>query len=181
MKRFLSITICLFCIFLLGCNQPPTETTNIGDSGYTVTNVPTQTLSSSEREDELAVFDKERYLNRGTWNIELFFLELTEDAILIRICDNDNIGFFYNPLWYRLERLENEEWVKVSRLNEEQPYSERWELAFVRPSEYNSYADTNNLNFFIALSDPEAKIPAGHYRLTKVLSYREFSVEFDIE
>ena len=48
------------------------------------------------------------------------------------------------------------------------------------PSENDSFIDTNSLNYF-SLLPSDVDFSAGHYRITKVLSGREFSVEFDYE
>lgn len=51
-------------------------------------------------------------------------------------------------------------------------------LSHVVPSETEDFVDVDIMNRFAFLPDVELK--SGHYRLTKILSEREFSLEFDL-
>ena len=112
---------------------------------------------------------------RTNWNIELSFIECTDTGIKIKICDHDNQGFSFNDLYFVLEIYENGEWVKISKMNEN---AASQNLGYVFPSESENYVDLDSMNRFAFLPDVELK--TGHYRLTKILSGREFSLEFDL-
>ncbi len=113
--------------------------------------------------------------DRTDWNIELSFLECNDIGIRIKICDYDNKGFAFNDLYFVLEYLEDDNWIKLSKMNET---SATQNLGYVLPSETSDFVDTDSMNRFAFLPDVELK--SGHYRLTKILSGREFSVEFDL-
>ena len=112
---------------------------------------------------------------RTEWNIEIEYLKQDEKGIWITIYDYDNQGFKYNPLYYILEKYDGSNWIKLTTMNESNASSN---YSYVFPSKKESYIDTNNLNYF-SLLPSGTELETGHYRLTKVLSGKEFSVEFD--
>ena len=112
---------------------------------------------------------------RTSWNIELEYLEIDEKGVWVRICDHDNLGFYYNPAYFVLEYYEDGEWVKISALSEK---SESQDYAIVYPEENNDFTDTNCLSRFLFMTVDELK--PGNYKLTKVLSGREFYIEFEV-
>ena len=95
---------------------------------------------------------------------------------MIKICDYDNQGFAFNYLYFELEYLENGNWVKLTKLNENSAMND---LGYVLPSSKTDYVDCDCHNF-LSLIPPEVILKSGRYRLTKVLSGRDFSVEFDM-
>lgn len=112
---------------------------------------------------------------RTEWNIEIQFLKQDEKGIWITIYDYDNQGFQYNPLYYVLEKHDGSKWVKLTSMNESNASENH---SYVFPSEQKPYIDTNNLNYF-SLLPSGTELETGRYRLTKILSGRAFSVEFD--
>lgn len=112
---------------------------------------------------------------RTSWNIELSFIECNDTGIKIKICDHDNQGFAFNDLYFVLEFLEGDDWVKISKMNEN---SATQNLGYVLPSKTDDFVDLHSMNRFAFLPDVELK--PGRYRLTKILSGREFSLEFDL-
>lgn len=118
---------------------------------------------------------KELVANRTDWNIELSFVKCTDQAIVIRICDYDNQSYVINDLYYELEYLENDTWTKISSMNRDAAFKN---LKMTVPSEVNDYADIDSYNRFAFM--PGVTLKSGHYRLTKVLSGKDFSVEFDL-
>ena len=137
------------------------EKENIGDNS-TETNIEQHYLISKLNE-------------RTSWNIEISFLELSKSGFKIRICDNDNQGFYYNPIYFVLEYKEGNDWKKLTNLNK--IYANE-DLVVVFPSDKNNYTDTNNVNMFSLV--PNFELKNGQYRITKILSGREFSTEFEI-
>lgn len=170
MKRYLALFLILltFSLLLCGCKETPHGTQESGteaESEY----LGTGTVDPSEPGFKIPTLQE-----RTAWNIELELYKIDENGIWITITDYDNQGFEYNTLYFVLERYENGEWVKLTRLKE---YYANTDVTYVFPHEDVSYIDTNNLNFFPSY----VEFSAGHYRLTKVLSGREFSLEFDYE
>ncbi len=108
------------------------------------------------------------YVERDSWNIELSVLKLEEDGITVEIRDNDNLGYVWGKS-YRLERLDGDEWVPIiyhsmEKLTQYEYYS--------FPEEGYDYITSGT--WVIRPDQP------GHYRLTKYLSGREFTLEFDL-
>lgn len=123
---------------------------------------------------------KQQYLvsklnDRTSWNIDVSFLEVGKSGFKIRICDNDNQGFYYNPIYFVLEYKGENGWEKLTNLQENLADKD---LVFVYPDENKDYVDTNNVVMFSLVPDFELK--NGQYRITKVISGREFSTEFEI-
>ena len=155
----------IICLSIMGCS--------------TNTNNDPKTLDLEEKQnhkDEYTFGYVEDFIaQRTNWNIKLSFLECTDKAIVIKICDYDNQGFVINDLYYELEYLDNGTWVKISYMNENAALKN---VGFVFASEENDFVDMNSYNFFTLM--PGVTLKSGHYRLTKVLSGRDFSVEFDL-
>jgi hypothetical protein len=118
---------------------------------------------------------KELVANRTDWNIELSFVKCTDQAIVIRICDYDNQSYVINDLYYELEYLENEKWIKISYMNRDAAYRH---LVVSVPSQVDDFTVNDSYNRFAFM--PDVTLKSGHYRLTKVLSGKDFSVEFDL-
>lgn len=173
MKRYLALCLMLLMLSLLfcGCKETPQD---IPEKG-------TENILGPQTGDHDSYTDGEFILptltERTDWNIELKLYKIDDKGIWITICDYDNQGFEYNTLYYVLERYENGTWTKLTKINESNAYTD---LSYVFPSENDSFIDTNSLNYF-SLLPSDVDFSAGHYRITKVLSGREFSVEFDYE
>ncbi len=118
---------------------------------------------------------KHRLEERTSWNIELTFLDINEGGFVIQICDYDNQGFYFNPLYFVLEFKENNGWKKLTTMNAEQAYKD---VGYVYPKEGSDFVDVNDVCLFSLI--PNFKLKNGHYRITKVLSGKEFSTEFEI-
>ena len=144
-----------------GCNNGSTD--NTGESSD-------DKINSEHNEFTIPVLKE-----RTAWNIELSFIECTERGIKIKICDHDNQGFEFNDLYFVLKLYQDGKWVKISEMNEN---AANRDLSYVFPSKTTDFVDTNNMNFFAFL--PGVELKTGHYRLTKVLRGREFSLEFDL-
>lgn len=113
--------------------------------------------------------------NRTEWNIELSFVEYNDNGIVINIKDYDNIGFAFNNLYFVLEIYEDGEWINLSNLNENSAYKN---YGYALPNDTRDHISVNSICPAIAL--PDTGLKTGHYRATKVLSGRPFSVEFDL-
>lgn len=123
---------------------------------------------------------KQQYLvsklnDRTSWNIDISFLEVGKSGFKIRICDNDNQGFYYNPIYFVLEYKGENGWEKLTNLQENLADKD---LVFVYPDKNKDYADTNNVLMFSLV--PNFELKNGQYRITKVISGKEFSTEFEI-
>lgn len=183
MKRYIALCLILltFSLLFCGCKDtsqiiPDTESENVlGSQTESKDNLGPQTGNPDAYPN--GEFILPTLKERTAWNIELKLLKIDDKGIWITIYDYDNQGFEYNTLYYVLERYENGEWIKLTKMNESNAYRD---LCEVIPSKNASFIDTNDLNFF-SLLPSDVDFCAGHYRLTKVLSGREFSVEFDYE
>jgi len=172
-RLFLLALVTFLLLFTLsGCGNPlSSETEN-----ETAEETEKETMSPAEHASHYIPIIQQR--NRETWNIELEFLELTDTGILIRIYDYDNLGFVYNPLYFVLEYYDGNNWTKVSTIKESNADREDMN-GYVVPSLEESYAATNSLNPF-SLLPKDTVLKSGHYRISKVLSGKTFSVEFDL-
>lgn len=155
------LLIVLLAVQFSGCNKKDNE------------NPGSQT--SVENTEDTGEYILPTLSERTEWNIEMKYLSQDDRGIWITIIDYDNQGFQYNPLYYVLEKYDGSEWVKLTKMNESNASRD---YSYVFPSKKNSYIDTNNLNYF-SLLPSGTELETGRYRLTKVLSGKEFSVEFD--
>lgn len=155
--------------FLTACSE--TSTNKVVTTKY----IKDNTLTNFANDIEEQPFLMSQLKERTSWNIDIYFLELSKSGFKIRICDNDNQGFYYNPTYFVLEYKDKNDWEKLTIFQERLANED---LAFVFPDENASYVDTNNINMFSLV--PNFKLKNGKYRITKVLSGREFSVEFEI-
>lgn len=165
---------------------PESNTPAVSDDGGT--RLPQTDITTEKKEDdERKPFSPSSYgewvdgefiPTRTTWNIEFSFVEYTGDAIILRICDYDNLGYAFNDLYYLLEVLRDGEWVQISKANLKYAMIPG-EVGYALPSSAKDYADLNSVNILKPAVDEELK--SGHYRITKVLSGKYFSYEFDLE
>ena len=176
MKKKLLLFSLIFCILFTLCaceaEQMEAQTSSDSTESYNSTGKYTKPADRTVSPD-LETFMPD--LNRSVWNIEMEFLGLTDEYIKIRICDYDNLGYMINDLYYILERFENGNWVKLSKMNENAANSN---LAIALPDLTKDYADIWSYNLLSLM--PGVDINPGHYRITKVLSGKSFSLEFDI-
>lgn len=107
---------------------------------------------------------------KGLWNIEIKFESYTEDGILLTIYDYDNLGFT-NDVRYKLEMKEGDDWTQVLILKDA--------YGMVSYAVPQPEPDCIHLPA-ICVIPKDFKLASGHYRVTKVLSDREFSTEFDL-
>lgn len=112
---------------------------------------------------------------RTDWNVEIKFLKVDDFGIWITIYDYDNLGLWFDDYDYILERYEDDTWVQLTKKNGSY-YAD--DPCYTLPDDTLSYISTNCVSPFSLLSS-DVTFSAGHYRLTKVLSGKEFSVEFD--
>lgn len=165
---------------------PESNTPAVSDDGGT--RLPQTDVTTEKKEDtENKPFDASSYgewvdgefiSTRTTWNIEFSFVEYTGDAIILKICDYDNLGFAFNDMYYLLEVLRDGEWVQISKADLKYAMKPG-EVGYTLPSTMKDYADINSINFLKPAVDEELK--SGHYRITKVLSGKYFSYEFALE
>ena len=113
---------------------------------------------------------------RTSWNIEMTFVKYENGIITVAICDRDNQGFYFNDLYFELEIFKDGAWTKLTKLNESSAYQN---YGYLFPSEKDDYVDMWSFNRTIALKDG-VTLETGHYRLTKILSGRKVSFEFDM-
>ena len=113
---------------------------------------------------------------RSSWNIEMEFYELTEKAIVLRIVDYDNIGYAYNDLYYWLDIYEDGEWKPIFSPNKNGAMKD---VMYHVPSRTENYCDLLSFNMRQFLPE-DFTLKTGHYRITKILSGKEFSLEFDL-
>jgi hypothetical protein len=116
-----------------------------------------------------------RLVSRNSWNIELEFVECTDTRIRINIIDHDNLGFFFNDLYYVLEYWDGDSWVKLSDMNEKATPHSSMECVPNTTPDYQTIPSSNMLAYL-----PDVTLVSGHYRLTKLINGRAFSVEFDL-
>lgn len=175
--RYLTIlvaTVLLLSIFT-GCGEFGDESADKSGKSESTGDIDTTTGDEKINNDLNGNFIIPGLDERTDWNIELTFIECNETGIKIRICDRDNQGFAFNDLYFVLELYEDGEWVKISKMNEN---AASQNLGYVFPSETANFVDLDSMNRFAFLPDVELK--TGRYKLTKILSGREFSVEFDL-
>ena len=151
-------------------NTNATGSTNNGDS--ITTSVATTFDEDAWLIEVISEIHKEQ---RTTWNIEMRFLECTEQAIIIEVIDHDNLGFMYSDLYYKLEVLKDGEWIQLSNISENTAYFRR---AYVVPSRTEECVDFYSYNLLSGM--PDVTLETGHYRLTKRFNSRDFSFEFDM-
>ncbi len=198
MKKILTVCTSLLAVSVLLCacvssNSPDVVPTTIGvtsgaangtsaaetsNAAEETTAAPPMTADPNyvpETRDETAYEIPMPSEERDVWNIEIKFLEVDDRGIWITIYDYDNLGCWFNDKYYILERYEDNTWTQLTKTNESEFGGER---CFTIPSKKRSYITSNCLNYFAHLRS-DVTFSAGHYRLTKVLSGREFSVEFD--
>lgn len=132
--------------------------------------------NNTSQADIAHTYPRDDLKERTSWNIDITFLEATQNGFKIKICDNDNQGFYYNPYYFALEYKDEIGWKKLTNLQESVINND---LAFVYPSKNEDYTDTNNIALFSLI--PNFELKSGQYRLTKVISGKEFSVEFEID
>lgn len=194
-KKVFTIFIFLLLVSVLLCacvssNSLNTTSTTIGDTSG-ATNEATATETSDAKNETTAspaMAGNPNYVpetqtgdmlpvpgERTDWNIEIKFLEVEERGIWITIYDYDNQGFWFNDKYYILERYEDDAWIQLTDTDERE-FGEDW--CFTIPNKTRSYITSNCLNYFSHLRS-DVSFSAGHYRLTKVLGGRNFSVEFD--
>lgn len=156
----ISVAVLIICISIIGCTM--TDTAD-----------PTAESTSEPKKEGYS----DAYIDgRSSWNIEMEFYELTEKAIVIRIVDYDNIGYAYNDLYYELEYFENGIWVPLTHMNKK---AGTMNVRYHIPSQTKDYCDLLSFNMRQLL--PEGvTLKTGHYRITKILSGKEFSLEFDM-
>ena len=175
MKRYVALCLVLLMLSLLFCSCKEPSKTILENESENILDSETENTLGSQTEERA---DYPGYLEERTaWNIELKLLKIDDKGIWVTICDYDNQGFEYNTLYYVLERYENGVWTKLTKFNESSAYTD---MATVFPSKKYTFVDTVSVNFF-SLLPSDVDFCAGHYRLTKVLSGREFSIEFDYE
>lgn len=180
MKRTLSILIILLlCVSVfVGCEKPESPDNKEPSTTNQQENNPKDDLGPQTGDGDVnGEFILPTLSERIAWNIEIKYLKSDDKGFWITIIDHDNQGFAYNDLYYILECWDGQQWVKLTRMNESN--AER-DLSYVFPSENSSYIDTNSLNYF-SLLPSDVTLENGRYRITKVLSGKSFSVEFDYE
>ena len=172
MKKYLALFLSIImCVAMLsGCDG----------SASTASTTPAPPATG----DPNATYTTGKYIlpmleERTSWNIEMSFVKYKNNMLIVRICDNDNQGYYLNDLYYELEILRDGNWVKITRLNEASHHGPGAEYGYVFPSEVDDYVDTWSYNHTIALKEG-VTLETGHYRLTKILSGRKISFEFDM-
>jgi hypothetical protein len=162
--RILLLTgVFIFLFSLYGCSRTggaSTHTTAIEDS-----------IGNSSHNDTLNI--DEELQDRTAWNIGLSIEKQNEHGIWVRVSDYDNQGFYHNPAYFIMERYEDDSWVKVSLLSEA---AEEQFIYITPPDDVDGCADTVALCRY---SFMEKDLIAGRYRVTKIISGRAFSLEFD--
>ena len=182
-KLLLLLLSLIMCVAMIsGCNDSTatTGTTASTTAAPSVTGNPNASLAT--RDPNASAFADNYILplpERTAWNIEMSFVKYKNNMLIVRICDNDNQGFYLNDLYYELEILRDGNWVKITRLNEASHHGPGAEYGYVFPSEVDDYVDTWSYNHTIALKEG-VTLETGHYRLTKILSGRKISFEFDM-
>ncbi len=175
MRKYLILLLSLImCVATLsGCNN--SNTTPISTVGTTAAssvtggpNAPPLTGTHDIPNPELK--------ERTSWNIEMTFVKYEDGIITVAICDRDNQGFYFNDLYFELEIFKDGAWTKLTKLNEASAYQN---YGYLFPSEKDDYVDMWSFNRTIALKDG-VTLETGHYRLTKILSGRKISFEFDM-
>lgn len=146
-KWLLLVVFCLLFIFA-GCSVSH-------DNMLSESTTPKSESITKELPAESAI--EQQYLvsklkERTAWNINIGFLEATKKGFKIRICDNDNQGFYYNPYYFVLEYKDKNGWKKLSNLQEKLANED---TAVVFPDENNNYTDTNNIALFSLVPDFE--------------------------
>lgn len=160
------LLLCLILVSFGACSK-------VSDEIVTTTHyVEDNTLENGVAEQQFPMLKLEE---RTSWNIDIEFIETTKSGFKIRICDNDNQGFYYNPIYFVLEYKSESGWKKLTIFQEKLANED---FVFVYPDENENFVDTNNINMFALVPDFELK--TGQYRITKVLSGKEFSTEFEI-
>lgn len=170
----LVVAVLLLSIFT-GCIKFIDESTDTSGESKSTSDIGEATSDEKINNDLNGNFIIPGLDERTDWNIELTFIECNETGIKIRICDHDNQGFAFNDLYFVLELYEDGEWVKISKMNEN---AASQNLGYVFPSETENFVDLDSMNRFAFL--PDVTLKTGRYRLTKILSGHEFSVEFDL-
>lgn len=163
------LLVILALIFVGACSN--TSNDIVTTTKYVEDNTLTNEINGAE--DQL--FPMLKLKERTSWNIDIEFLETTKSGFKIRICDNDNQGFYYNPIYFVLEYKREDGWEKLTIFQEKLANED---FVFVYPDKNKNFVDTNNINMFSLVPDFELK--NGCYRITKVLSGREFFTEFEI-
>lgn len=167
------LLLAVFCLLLiLGACSFSQDDTLRESSTAKAENITKELLAETAIEQKYLV---SKLKTRTAWNIEISFLEATKSGFKIKICDNDNQGFYYNPYYFILEYKSNGSWIKLTNLQE---HLANEDIAVVFPDENNNYTDTNNITLFSLV--PNFELKAGKYRIIKVISGKNFSVEFEI-
>ena len=181
MRKYLILLLSLMvCIAMLsGCNDSavttpqPTGGTTAAAPTTGDPNAPQATRDPNAPPDTGSIHP---IPDRTAWNIEMAFVKYEDGIITVSIRDNDNQGFYFNDLYFELEILKDGNWVKITRLNETAAYKD---YIYLFPSEVDDYVDMWSFNRTIALNEG-VTLETGRYKLTKVLSGRKISFEFDM-
>lgn len=175
-KKILICLLLFSTLFSVGCSSKQNSkdtgnTKTAGDETLSHTAGPTSTV-----EIDTEFHPIEYYEDRESWNITMEYLRYDKHGIWVNIQDNDGVGFYYNPNYFILEYRDGNNWTKISTLHEENTMYD--EIAIVPCKIQWGYANTHSIcnNRFI----DQSKLVSGHYRLTMVLSRREFQMEFDL-
>lgn len=107
---------------------------------------------------------------KGLWNIEIKFESYDENGIWLTLYDYDNLGFSRDAQ-YTLEMQEGDKWTQILVVKD---LTMTFGYAVPQPE-----PDCIHLPA-LCMMPKDFKLASGHYRVTKVLSGREFSTEFDL-
>jgi len=157
----------IVAFIVCGCNLNQKEGDNMSSSN----DICEETLEIPR--DDYFLAPEAGVVDRDTWNIEMYFLERNEEGIDVLIIDRDNKGFAMDYFFYRLEREDNGSWTRIIYPELSKGIED---LGFYRLSTTNDFIKCQTINYI----PDNVHLTAGHYRLTRMLSGRLFSTEFDL-
>ena len=159
--------LCIVLMILLGSCQ--SYDTHVSDSSSTpnttLHTVQTFPLVTNENGDYVLP----EPVTRTAWNIELSIASIEDDCIWIEIRDNDNQGLELSLTHYQMEKKVGDEWVVIVKYNPDKAHET---LVNMIPATSRDYQTTNAI-----IMNPK---DSGTYRVTKYLSGKPFTLEFEL-
>ncbi len=174
MQKCITALVCLLFLscLLSGCQYLSKDAETTAVEGHTVEHNASGEYVDMEDpyEDVNQIPTAEERNAQALWNIELQYDSYNEDGIYITIYDYDNLGFIHD-MRYVLEKKEGDEWVRIMYMKD------TLGPRYVVPQTVKDYICLP----FLCMKPRDVGYEPGHYRITKTISERDFTVEFDLE
>ena len=178
MKKIVCIfNIIIICLFLFGCQVPSEHTTEY---------INEETTSPVHFDGSTSIYygntdftkDYKELESRESWNIEMEFVRKAENSLIFAIYDYDNIGFYMGLYHFGLEYYNGFEWEIISGFHSIDTIPESDEIMVAIPNPNGNKISCHVPALYSLMNTSELK--SGHYRFTKILSGRKFTLEFDL-